>query len=254
MAKRRFHVPRIAGDSISLSGDQARHALRVLRMGVGDTVTLFDDLGVEADGTIRAATARSLVIEIARQRTTARDRMHELTLAVAPPKGNRADWLVEKCAELGVASLVWLTTQRGEQVPGPGKYARWRRKAVEAAKQSGQSSVMAIEVSTPIAEVLADRQGAAVWFGDPADGVPTLSERLAGVSCRSGDEARSIIIVGPEGGLTSEEIEAIRRAHGLPFRLSDAILRIETAAIASASIWIDWALGQRRDGVDESAE
>ncbi len=253
MAKRRFHVPRIAGDSISLSGDQARHALRVLRMGVGDAVTLFDDFGIEADGIIRAATARSLVVEIARQWTAARDKMPALTLAVAPPKGNRADWLVEKCAELGVGSLVWLTTQRGEQVPGPGKYARWRRKAVEAAKQSGRSSVMAIEVSTPIAEVLADRQGAAVWFGDPADGVPTLSACLAGVSGRSGAEARSVIMVGPEGGFTPEEIEAIRRAHGRPFRLSDAILRIETAAIASASIWIDWALGQRRDGDDAPA-
>ncbi len=168
-------------------------------------------------------------------------------LAVAAPKGGRADWLVEKCAELGVAALWLLRTHRGQVAPGPGKVERWRRKAVEAAKQAGQRRVMGIEPPRTVAEALSAVEGRCVLYGHPHREKASILQALTELRLQSGGQAHEAgentpggesiaIFIGPEGGFTDEECRAIVAAGGVAVSLGASILRVETAAVAAAAI------------------
>ncbi|MCG8408602.1 MAG: 16S rRNA (uracil(1498)-N(3))-methyltransferase [Phycisphaerales bacterium] len=247
MQERRFKVETVTGSTIIMSGRETVHAVRVLRLNVRDEVVLFDGQGREVDGRIRTVSSSGVEVEVTsevRLRPIARS---ALILAVATPKGPRADWLVEKCAELGVHRLCWLTTRRGIVEPGEGKLSRWRRKAVAAAKQAGQARVMDIEAPRTIME-LADAvpEKVTVFYGDPdpvgPEGVSHESEvsrsfSEAMVSHASGGVCNALVLIGPEGGFTVDERECILGLGGKPVRLAGSILRIETAAIAAAAIW-----------------
>lgn len=232
MAARRFHVEDLSHPTLHITGEPAHHALKVLRLEVGAPVVLFNANGIEADGRIIATTRDSLEIEIIARREIALP-IAQLTIACAVPKGDRADWLVEKCAELGVTRLIPLICERSQVRPGEGKIDRWRRKAVEAARQSRQSHAMSLESPKTLAESLTSAApGASIYFGNPDPANPALHEVLAGSA-----DKQALIIVGPEGGLTADELALIAHSGGRGIRLASSILRIETAAVAIAAIW-----------------
>lgn len=165
-------------------------------------------------------------------------------MAVSPPKGNRADWLVEKLAEIGVKRLVPLQTERTVVAPGDAKLVRWRRKCVEAAKQARRAVVMEVVGAATLADVLSTAaQGTDLLFGDAAATTPTLVEHLLD---RGGDATAqsraAMFLIGPEGGFTPDETAAMTRAGARAVRLNDGVLRIETAAIVAATIWRAHAL------------
>lgn len=243
MTRRRFRVHDVEGPVILLTGPEAAHALQVLRLGVGAEVELFDGRGREVRGQVRAVSGEALEVEVigpVHDRPVPRTR---LILAVAMPKGRRADWLVEKCAELGVESLWLLQTARGIVDPRPTKIARLQRKAAAAAKQARLAHVMTIEPSKPIeAAVNSINTNVSIIFGNPDAASPSLVEVLCDIG-HDPDTAQDLLIfIGPEGGLTDEEQKLLRRRGGRPVRLGNSILRIETAAVAAASIWACWAL------------
>lgn len=242
MRRRRFRVNDVEGPVILVTGPEAAHALRVLRLGIGAQVELFDGRGHEVHGQVRAVSGDTLEVEVigpVQDRSAPRTR---LTIAVAMPKGQRADWLVEKCAELGVESLWLLQTARGIVDPRPTKIARLARKATAAAKQARLAQVMSIEPPRPTEAVLDHIDtNVFIMFGDPGAESPSLAEVLRDVG-RDQDVVQDLLIfIGPEGGLTDEERELLRRRGGRPVRLGNSILRIETAAIAAAAIWACWA-------------
>lgn len=231
MAPRRFHVEDLSAATIRLAGDEARHAHKVLRLGPGDHVTLFDGRGQEADGRIVAAARDALDVEILARRQ-AGAATAELVIACAVPKGDRADWLVEKCAELGVIRLIPLLAARGLVRPGEAKIDRWRRKAVEASKQSRQMRAMSIDAPATLSEALTACPAAAVYYCDADPAHPALPAGIHASATKS-----ALILIGPEGGFTDAEITAIRSAGGRPARLAESILRVETAAVAAAAHW-----------------
>ncbi|MFQ5430411.1 MAG: RsmE family RNA methyltransferase [Phycisphaerae bacterium] len=239
MRERRFRVEAVTGETIAVAGAEARHALRVLRLGIGDRVVLFDGDGREVTGNIRSVSQGRFEVErIGPIRVPGRSRA-TLTLAAAAPKGARADWLVEKCAELGVQALWFLITDRGAVIPGDGKLARWRRKASEAAKQAGHARIMAIKEPACIDTVFDAFAGVArTFYGNPeADSESLIDAMMQAASADRGAESHDLILVGPEGGFTKEETKAIERRGGKPVRLGAATLRVETAAVAAAAIW-----------------
>jgi len=248
MQPRRFRVSDVDTPVIPITGAEARHALRVLRLCVGDRVVLFDGDGQEVDGKIRSVAADSLAAEaIGPVRRVLRPG-RSLTLAVATPKGQRADWLVEKCAELGVRALWLLQTERGVVNPGDGKIARWRRKAAAAAKQAGQARVMAIEPPRPIqALITAVKTGVVILYGEPDPQAPPLIDVLNEPARSSTEAGEWLIFIGPEGGFTNEEREQFSEHGGRPVRLARSTLRIETAAIAAAAVWAALPDGPSRD-------
>jgi 16S rRNA (uracil1498-N3)-methyltransferase len=137
MGPRRFYLETIQQGRVTLPGAETAHALRVLRLSVGDPVVTFDGRGTEASGRIVAAGRGGVEIDLA---PPTRHERHKpaLTLAVALPKGPRQDLLIEKCTELGVAAVIPLLTERSVSAASEHKLGRWRRTAMEAAKQSGQ--------------------------------------------------------------------------------------------------------------------
>src|SRR5688572_5080185 len=142
---RRVRVHHVKAGPITLDPEESHHLRDVLRMSQGDSVELFDAVGRTAQGRIDTIDARSVTVVIVGDvREPAAERLR-WTVASAVPKGNRADWMIEKLSELGTDRFVPLATQRSVVHPaGKSKRERWMRIADEAAKQSRRVGVMQI--------------------------------------------------------------------------------------------------------------
>ena len=158
-----------------------------------------------------------------------------LTVAAAVPKGDRADWMVEKLSELGVAEFVPLAAARSVVLPGGrNKRERWVRIATESAKQSRRAGVMRVGELTPVAEALRVESGAACWFlATEAESAPV---QIATATASLAVGATLVAFVGPEGGWTDDELRQFAAASARAVRLTDTVLRVETAAVAVAAV------------------
>lgn len=152
-----------------------------------------------------------------------------LHLATAIPKGTRGDAMVNDLAQLGVDWLIPLVTHRSVVDPRPAKLQRFERTAAEAAKQSGRAWFMQVGPTTPFAEAIACDAGLKLVADPYAQPIADLPARVASVGVVR-------IIVGPEGGLTDEELAKAKDARFTPWRYSPNVLRIETAAAAAVAI------------------
>jgi 16S rRNA (uracil1498-N3)-methyltransferase len=223
---RRLHLPALTTGRLALPADEAHHARDVLRLETGTLVELFDDAGKVARGKLQLE-ADAIAFVLVESLHEAFDAGFALTIATAVPKGERADWMIEKLSELGVARLIPLATARSVVLPsGVGKRQRWERLAIESAKQSRRRGVLHIDPLTPLSEALTSG-----WYlsTDPA-AVP-LAQKLAELQ-----EKELRLYVGPEGGWTDAECAAFDQSGLTGVKLTDTILRIETAAIAAAAM------------------
>jgi 16S rRNA (uracil1498-N3)-methyltransferase len=204
----RFFVERIE-DPVILPPREARHAVRVLRLGPGDPVIVFD--GREAwRGEIESTRGRVTV--------RLRERLPPVTLpavtvAAAVPKGSRLDWMIEKLAELGVSEFVPVRFARSVASLGEGRRRRLEKIALAAAKQSG-APLLRVAPERPVEEIPSDW-----WLASPGAEAPLPGGRGGAV------------VVGPEGGLTPEEEARFARKGSL----GPTTLRIETAAVVAAA-------------------
>jgi 16S rRNA (uracil1498-N3)-methyltransferase len=150
---RRIHVLRLSSGEIALDKSQAHHLRDVLRLKIGSSIELFDDAGNVADAVVTQLdpTGVSVRVETIRQAQPG----GELIVASAVPKGDRADWMIEKLSELGVSRFIPLQTERSVVHPtGSGKRDRWARIATESAKQSRRAGVMQIDDLTTVDKLL----------------------------------------------------------------------------------------------------
>lgn len=231
---RRIHTSAaVRAGAITLGEREAHHARDVLRLGEGAIVEVFDDAGAVARGTIVSSGADGVVVRVDELSPDAAPSVMALTVAAAVPKGDRADWMVEKLSELGVERFVPLATARSVVLPaGKNKRDRWTRLATEAAKQSRRRGVMRIDALTPLHDAL--REAAAAdecWhLSTASDAIPVLDLLTRQVP------GTLKAFVGPEGGWTDNEVAQFDSANATAVRLTPTVLRIETAAIAIASI------------------
>jgi 16S rRNA (uracil1498-N3)-methyltransferase len=222
---------------VSLSAAEAHHLHDVLRLPPGTVVEAFDDSGQVASATIQSADENGVVIRIDsinQHQPLAID----MTVAAAVPKGERADWMVEKLSELGVARFIPLATQRSVVLPaGKNKIERWERIAVESAKQSRRPGVMAIEQLTALEDVIRGTK-LGWYFSTQANATAIGAELLA--SLRSSESVT--LFIGPEGGWTDDEIRRFEAAGFTALALTATVLRVETAAITAAAVIACYAL------------
>lgn len=204
----RFFVERIE-DPVVLPPREARHAVRALRLGPGDSVLVFD--GRETwRGEIESAAGR---VTIRLRERMAPVSLPAVTVAAAVPKGSRLDWMVEKLAEMGVAEFIPVRFARSVASLGEGRRRRLERIALAAAKQSG-APLLRVAPERPVEEIPSDW-----WLASPRAGAPLPA---------GGGGA---VVVGPEGGLTpQEEARFLRKGS-----LGPTTLRIETAALVAAA-------------------
>jgi len=232
MGNRYYVEHEIVGERVTLSGAEATHLIKAMRASVGDEVTLFDGRGAEFLARIEAIEKKQVVCELLERREPMRELPLQLWLAAALPKGDRQRMLVEKSVELGVTRFIPLETHRQVAKATPNARERLQRQVIEASKQCGRNHLMEIAEPTPLADLVSQHVAdSIVWLAHPSGG--ELAEAKRGDS----EHSRVIVLVGPEGGFTDEEVEMARSAGCKVVALGPRILRVETAALALATIW-----------------
>jgi 16S rRNA (uracil1498-N3)-methyltransferase len=225
---RRFHVERVQSGRVTLDRASAHHAKKVLRLQSGDAVELFDDAGNVGAGTILPASGNAVFVQVDSVAAVTESVAPAVHIASAVPKGSRADWMIEKLSELGVARFTPLATERAVVLPeGAGKRGRWERIAEEAARQSARAGVMRIDPLTPLDRMLAGPPGVFGSTRPPAEPLTGVLARLA---------APPVVLIGPEGGWSEGEVDRLARGGWTAVTLGRTILRVETAAMAAAVV------------------
>jgi len=234
---RRFRVESlqdvVAGAHLSLPETEAHHA-RVLRLKTGECIELFDSAGRVAHATLRIN--GEIVAQVNSIEAPPAKRRHKVTLAVAWPKGKRAAVLVEKCSELGADCILPTRYARGvvskdEESEG---VSRLRRIAAEAAKQCGRDDVPEILGELSFEEVLARYSaGTLRVILDPR--APQNLFDFLQKEWKPGEQPL-LFFIGPEGGITPDELNAADASGVRRARLAEHVLRIETAALAACAI------------------
>jgi 16S rRNA (uracil1498-N3)-methyltransferase len=243
MSAPRFHVAvaLTPGARLALPESAAHHAARVLRLRVGDRVTLFDGRGGEYAATITAVDRRAVEVELGAARAIERESPLAVTLVQAVSSGERMDLTIQKAVELGVAGIQPVTSERsvvrlaGERAER--RAAHWQQIAISACEQCGRNRVPEVRPLAPLAAWLATSPPAAQrWLLWPEAGT--------GLRDLPRPEAAIELLVGPEGGLTESEAERARAAGFRPLRLGPRVLRTETAApallAALQALWGDF--------------
>jgi 16S rRNA (uracil1498-N3)-methyltransferase len=228
---RRVHVNLLRPGEIELDAASAHHVRDVLRLSIGAELELFDDAGRVARGEIVAT--EPLVRVRVGEMGTARHSTRAVTIASAVPKGERADWMIEKLSELGCERFVPLATARSVVLPeGKNKRERWIRIATESAKQSRRAGVMRIDELTAVKAFLehrqTDRNFIAFLSTEPsAQPIASLMDAPA---------QTVTLVIGPEGGWNSEELSLFASHQLTGLKLTDTVLRVETAAVAAMAV------------------
>lgn len=216
------------GGMVSLGGDEGRHAVVVRRIRSGEQIELTDGAGIRLTCEVESVTKTSLTARVLAVGFEAR-RAPRITVVQAIPKGERAELAVEVLTEIGVDVIVpWAASRsvgvwRGERAAK--SLAKWRSTAREAAKQSRRCWFPEVTEMATTAEV--------VSLLGAADVALVLHEE-ASLPIRPVTDAQTIaLVVGPEGGIAPDELEAFTGAQ--PVRLGPTVLRTSTAGVAAVA-------------------
>ncbi len=224
-------------DEIVLSPDESHHLLHVLRARPGQTVEIFNGSGGAGSAEIRAVAGKRVTVVVRERRSVPRPAV-DLSLIQALPREQKMDLIVQKATELGVTSIVPVLSEhavvRLEAGQAVEKQERWRRIALNAAKQSGVAWLPEIRAPQPLSDFLAARPACdAFLLCSLAEGVEPARDVLQRIRAT----ARSVAVaVGPEGDFSEGELAAFCAAGALPVSLGRSVLRAETAALYALSI------------------
>ena len=233
---RRFTIApdRRDGDRVTFDAGESHHLARVLRLRAGDMVVAVDGSG--CDYTVRlervAAEATGTIVGVAARAT---ESPFPITLVQGLPKADKLDAVIRAVTELGVARVVPAVTARSvvrlDAARAASRLARWERVAREAAKQCRRARLPSIDAPRPFADCIAEAADAAVlrlclWEASPSTPLSTILGSLPT------PPAAAMVIVGPEGGLTADEVDAAGRAGWRVTGFGPRILRTETAGPA----------------------
>lgn len=220
------------GDTVTVDGDEAHHAVVVRRLREGEALLLADGRGRVVTGTVASTAKRSFGVEVTHVDDVA-EPTPRVTVVQALPKGDRGELAVEVLTEIGTATIVpWAAARsvavwKGERAEK--SLAKWRSTAREAAKQSRRAWHPVVEPLASTDDVLA-RVAAAdvavVLHEDASEPIGALALPV---------EGDLLVVVGPEGGLTEAEVAALVAAGAVSVRLGVEVLRTSTAGVAAVA-------------------
>jgi 16S rRNA (uracil1498-N3)-methyltransferase len=237
---RRFYVEEIRETlgALNITGQEARHITRVLRMGQGDRFIIMDSRGRRFLATILEADSWDVLVTLEKSLPQPPAPPVEIILCQALSKSGPMDYAIQKASELGVHSIQLFTCERSvvraKRERLSNRMRHWREIALAAAKQSDRDSPAQIEEPVPLEDLLLKWEGkravkALLWEQED-----TMD--LKGLLRETGAEKRFVAIVGPEGGFSKGEAEAAVNAGFVSVSLGTRILRSETAALALVGI------------------
>jgi len=226
--------PLSAGVAVGLDAAQANYLGNVLRLKEGGNVLLFDGVSGEWLARVAEAGKKRMILAVI-EPTRAQEAVPDLTLAFAPVKKGRVDWLVEKAVELGVARLEPVITRR--TIVDKLNLERMRSHIVEAAEQCGRTALATIVEPVKLEGWMKTLDPArTLYFADETGRAPAALAFAPGPAT---------ILIGPEGGFMPEEAELVRATpNAKAISLGPRILRAETAALAAITAYMalagDW--------------
>ena len=220
-----FYAPDLMGPTYTLPEDESKHAVRVLRLGLGDAVELLDGRGGRYTAAVADANPKRCHLRIV-QHETVPPRPYFTHIAVAPPKNlDRLEWFVEKAVEVGVERISFLRCARSERREL--KLERLEKIAVSALKQSGQAWLPQLDDMTDFAAFVAGLAPETTFIAHLEEGERTALAQVAGAG------PGCCVLIGPEGDFTPGEISLALGRGIRPVTLGASRLRTETAALAA---------------------
>jgi len=246
---RRLFLPEadLCAETVEIEGTDYHHLVHVLRVGPGDPLIVLDNTGRACHAEVLSIVKRSVTVRLSGPADTAPEAPVSLTIAQALGKGDKFEQVIQHATEIGASAFIPLATERAVvrlvSRSAEEKRSRWFLIAKGAAEQAGRARIPSVEPVTTFAALLAR-------FADYA---PVLllhpeGERLEEVFGNAPIPERLLLLVGPEGGFTPQEVESARAAGARIVSLGPYTLRTETAALVAAS-QVLYHVGLRGDRV-----
>jgi 16S rRNA (uracil1498-N3)-methyltransferase len=220
------------GAEVALPEGAARHAVTVLRLQAGDTLSLFNGAGGEYRASLVAVSKREVRVRLIEYQATEHESPLDITLALGISAGERMDYSLQKATELGISAIQPLATERsvvklaGERADK--RLQHWQHVVIAACEQCGRNRVPAVAPVRKFFDYLAtvDRNQRLLMLS------PDASTALKQVA----PAASAVLLIGAEGGLAPSEFEAAKASGFEPVRLGPRILRTETAPVAALAV------------------
>ncbi|MGB1141423.1 MAG: 16S rRNA (uracil(1498)-N(3))-methyltransferase [Halioglobus sp.] len=224
-------APLSEGTSRELEQGPSQHIARALRMQVDDALVLFDGSGAEYPATITSVTKKHVSVAIGERQAVSKESPLAIHLGIALSRGERMDFVIQKATELGVTELTPLFTERVEvklnQERSEKKLRHWEAVAISACEQSGRNTLPSIHPPRQLVQ----------WLDDTAADLKLVMHHRADKAAEAADRPGTIaLLIGPEGGLSQDEINGAESAGYRALQLGPRVLRTETAPLAAIAI------------------
>lgn len=231
----RFFVPQLYAEEMSITGVDARHISKVLRMQQGDKLQLVSDDGVTALAEIKELHADSVIVTCLEKLSESHEPSVKITLAQGLAKGEKMDFIIQKAVELGVHAIVPVAMEhsvvRLDGAKADKKVERWQKIAEAAAKQSKRDIIPQVQAVQSVAEMLKNNDLANKIIAYECEDKMGLKNALHAAENLS----ELLLIIGPEGGISEHELKLAQDSGAKAVSLGKRILRAETAGLVAMS-------------------
>lgn len=228
----RFFLGSVEGETLTVTGQDAVHIRRALRMPVGATLTVCDGRGTDCTCVIREFSGEDVVLDVTGRAPAVSEPSCAVTLYQGLPKADKMEWIIQKAVELGAVRIVPVQMARSVAVitdKSAKKAVRWQKIADEAAGQSGRGLLPVVEEPIPFREAAArlKTENAVVCYECGGAPLVSLADRQT---------TQVSLVIGPEGGFDLREIAQLEENGARLATLGSRILRCETAPVAALAV------------------
>ncbi len=231
----RFFIPQLYNEEMSITGVDAKHIGKVLRMQPGDKLQIVSDDGVSALAEVTAISETTVTVRCLEVLAESHEPAVKITLAQGLAKGEKMDFIIQKAVELGAYSIVPVAMEhsvvRLDGAKADKKVERWQKIAEAAAKQSKRDIIPQVQAVQSVSQMLANNNCKTKIIAYECEDRMSLKTALR----EAGQLDDLLLIIGPEGGISEGELSKAREAGAIPVSLGRRILRAETAGLVAMS-------------------
>ena len=231
----RFFIPQLYNEEMSITGVDAKHIGKVLRMQPGDKLQIVSDDGVSALAEVTAISETTVTVRCLEVLAESHEPAVKITLAQGLAKGEKMDFIIQKAVELGAYSIVPVAMEhsvvRLDGAKADKKVERWQKIAEAAAKQSKRDIIPQVQAVQSVSQMLANNNCKTKIIAYECEDRMSLKTALR----EAGQLDDLLLIIGPEGGISEGELSKAREAGAVPVSLGRRILRAETAGLVAMS-------------------
>ena len=231
----RFFIPQLYNEEMSITGVDAKHIGKVLRMQPGDKLQIVSDDGVSALAEVTAISESTVTVRCLEVLAESHEPAVKITLAQGLAKGEKMDFIIQKAVELGAYSIVPVAMEhsvvRLDGTKADKKVERWQKIAEAAAKQSKRDIIPQVQAVQSVSQMLANNNCKTKIIAYECEDRMSLKTALR----EAGQLDDLLLIIGPEGGISEGELNKAREAGAIPVSLGRRILRAETAGLVAMS-------------------